>query len=57
MLEIGFQISLYDTNHPYKDMYDKVYTISYYSGFYSSLKDKIWANDGHIDLSYKDEDK
>ena len=28
-------------NLSFKDLYDKIYTIGYYSGFYSSLKDKI----------------
>jgi hypothetical protein len=28
------------TNHPFKDIYVKIYTIGYYSGFYSSLTDK-----------------
>ena len=27
-------------NHPFKDIYVKIYSIGYYSGFYSSLKDK-----------------
>ena len=30
--------------HQFKYFYDKIYTIGYYSGFYSSLRDKIWAN-------------
>jgi hypothetical protein len=28
------------TNHPFKDIYDKIYTIGYYSGFYSYLTNK-----------------
>ena len=27
---------------------DEIYTIGYYSGFYSSLKDKNWANGAHF---------
>ena len=28
------------TNHPFKDVHDKIYIIGYYSAFYSSLTDK-----------------
>ena len=42
LLEISFQIIRYDKkNHPFKYLYDKIYTIGYYSVFYSSLKDNI----------------
>ena len=34
----------------FKDLYDKIYTIGYYSGFYSSLRDKIWVNGDHFGL-------
>ena len=44
-------------NHPFKDLYVKIYTIGYYSGFYSSLKAKNWANGGHFECSTKDEEK
>jgi hypothetical protein len=40
-------------NHPSKDISDKNYTLGYYSGFYSSLKDKIWANGGHFEFFVK----
>ena len=38
------------------DLYDQIYTIGYYSGLYSSLTDKIWANGGHSELSLQDEE-
>jgi hypothetical protein len=31
-------------NHPFKDIHVKIYTIGYYSGFYSSLTDKNVSN-------------
>ena len=37
-------------NNHFKDLYDKIYTIDYYSGFYSSLKDIIWANGDHFEI-------
>ena len=40
MLPVGNLIK----NHPFKALYDKIYTVGYYSGFYSSVKDKIWLN-------------
>ena len=45
------------TNHPFQDIYVKIYTISYYSGFYSSLTDKNWANGGPLEFLLKDEEK
>ena len=44
-------------NHPLKDLYVKIYTIGYYSSFYSSLKDKNSANGGHFEFPSKDEEK
>jgi hypothetical protein len=44
-------------NHHSKYLYDKIYTIGYYSGFYSSLRDKIWAYGGHFEFSSKDEEE
>jgi hypothetical protein len=44
-------------NHPFNDLYVKIYTIGYYSGFYSSLKETNWANGGHFALSSKDEEE
>ena len=38
-------------NHPFKDLYDKIFPIGDYSGFYSSLKDKNGANGGHFVIS------
>ena len=38
-----------------KDLYDKILTIGYYSGFYSSLNDKNFANGGHFGFLWKDE--
>ena len=44
-----FEIPLYDKKkHQFKYLYDKIYTIGYYSGFYSSLRDNIWASAGHL---------
>ena len=40
-----------------KDLYVKMYTIGYYSGFYRSLKDKSLAHGGHFDFLTKDEEK
>ena len=34
----------------FKYLYDKIYTIGYYSGFYSTLRDKIWANGSHLNF-------
>jgi hypothetical protein len=42
--------------HCFKYLYDKIYTIGYYSGFYSSMRDQICGNGGHIESSSKDED-
>ena len=33
-----------------KNENDKIYTIGYYLGFYSSLKAINWANGGHFDF-------
>ena len=44
-------------NHPFKDLYLKIHTIGYYSGFYSSLNDKNWTNGGHFEFSPEDEEK
>ena len=44
-------------NHPFKDLYVKIYIIGYYSGFYSSLKDKDGANGGHFGFLSKDEEQ
>jgi hypothetical protein len=44
-------------NQPLKFVYDIIYTISYYSGFYSSLRDKIGANGGHFEFFTKDEEQ
>ena len=43
-MEIRFWINLYERKY----LYDKIYTIGYYSGFYSSLRDKIWGNGGQV---------
>ena len=40
-----------------KSPIQRIYTIYYYSGFYSSLKDKNCANGGHFEFSSKDEEK
>ena len=51
--------TLYDEeekNHHFKDLYDKFYTIGYYSGFYSSLRDEIWANGDYFEFLSKDKD-
>ena len=44
-------------NHWFKHIYDKIYTIGYYLGFYISLRDKIWENGGHLEFYSKDEEK
>ena len=36
--------------HYLEYFYDKIYTICNYLGFYSSLRDKIWAIGGHLEL-------
>ena len=41
------------TNHPFKDLYDTIITIGYYSGFYSSLKPTIWSNGGYFEIFQK----
>ena len=37
-------------NHPFKDLYLKIHTIGYYSGFYSSLNDKSGTNGVHFEF-------
>jgi hypothetical protein len=37
-------------NYPFKDLYVEIHTIGYYSGFYSSLKEKNWAYGGHFEF-------
>ena len=54
LLEISSKSFYMIINHHFKYLYDKIYTIGYYSGFYSSLKDNIWANCGHFEFSSKD---
>ena len=44
-------------NHLFKCLYDKIYTIGYYPGFYSSPKDKIRAYGGHFEFLLKYEDE
>ena len=44
-------------NLPFKDLFIKICTIGYYSGFYSSVKDKIWINGGHFEFSSKDDEE
>ena len=34
----------------FKYLYDTIYTIGYYSCFYSSLRDQICANGGHFEF-------
>ena len=53
--EFCFETTVYD--YTFKDLYDTIYTISYYSGFYSSLKYKIWLNGGHFEFSSRGEEK
>ena len=43
-------------NQWFKDIYGTIYTIGDYSGFYSSLKDKMWANGGHFEFLSKDKE-
>ena len=35
---------------PFRKCIDKIYTIGYYTGFYSSLSDKIWAYVGPFEF-------
>jgi hypothetical protein len=45
-------------NYPFKDIYDTIQTNGYYSGFYSSPKDKNCANGCHfVFLSQNEEDR
>jgi hypothetical protein len=44
-------------NHHSKYLYDKICTIGYYSGFYSSMRDNISENGGHFGFSSKDEEQ
>ena len=37
----------------FKYLYDTIYTIGYYSCFYSSLRDQICANGGHFEFCQK----
>ena len=51
---ISYYFSIYkQENHSFKDQHVKIYTICHYSGFYSSLNDKNWANDGHFESHQK----
>ena len=34
-------------NQWFKNIYDKIYTIGFHSGFYSSLNAKIWVKDNY----------
>ena len=49
------EIPLYDKKKTFKYLYDKIYTIGYYSGFYSFLNDNNLANDGNFGFLSKDE--
>ena len=40
--------STYFISYTWTNLYDKFNKIGYYSGFYSSLKDKNWANDSYL---------
>ena len=42
-----------DQKSPFEYIYDKICTICYYSGFYSSLTDKSWAYGDHFKFSLK----
>jgi hypothetical protein len=44
-------------NRHSKYLYGKICTIGYYPGFYSSMRDKIWAYSGHFECSSKDEEE
>ena len=43
-----------EENHHFKYIYDEIYTICYYSGFNSSLRDKNWADGCHFGISSND---
>ena len=43
--------------HSSEDLHAKICAIGYYLGFYSSLKDKNWRNDGHFKILSKDKEK
>jgi hypothetical protein len=40
-----------------KDLYDKIFTFGYYSGFFSSLKGRIQENGCYFEFSSKDKEK
>ena len=44
-------------NRLFKYLNDTIYTIGYYPGFYSSLRDEIWAYGGHFEFLSKEEDE
>ena len=46
-----------EKNHNFKYLYDEIYSIGYYSGFYSSMRDKNWANCVNFGLSPNDEEQ
>ena len=46
-----------DQHSPIQKEYVKIYTNCYYSGFYSFLKDKNWANGSNFRFLSKDEEK
>ena len=54
---VGKKTLYYKTNQHFKDFYDEIYTIGYYSGFYSSQRDEIWTYGGHFEFLTPDEDE
>jgi hypothetical protein len=58
LLNMHYNKPLYEgKNHHFKDSYDKIYTIGYYSGFYCTLRNKFWAYGGSFKFSSKDEEE
>ena len=48
----SFKIPSCDRIYPFNEVYSKIYTISYYSGFYSSLKDKNCAYESNYEFDF-----
>ena len=52
MTVTSLEIPPCDRIYPFNELYSKTCTISYYSDFYSSLKDKNCAYGGHFDFVF-----
>jgi hypothetical protein len=54
---VGKKLYMIKEKRHFKYLYDRICTIGYYPGFYSSLGDKILAYGGHFEFLEKDEDE